>query len=174
MLYPDEQVFHVWTGTHNGFSGRDAQQYSIDQMGELLPNKNFEYDRAESIISNIWGQAYTTIANVNNILENIENKENILHPTHYSIIKGEALGLRAFLHFELLRMFGWGDLENHPENLKRACIPYVTSYNKEITKQNTGEEVLSAIHKDLEEASVLLEKYDPWSTAKKMKLTFCR
>ena len=20
---PDEQVFHVWTGTHNGFSGRD-------------------------------------------------------------------------------------------------------------------------------------------------------
>ncbi|MFR4038275.1 MAG: hypothetical protein ACLTZT_11125 [Butyricimonas faecalis] len=53
-------------------------------------------------------------------------------------------------------------------------FPYVTSYNKEITKQNTGEEVLTAIHKDLEEASVLLEKYDPWSTAKKMKLTFCR
>lgn len=151
-----------------GFLDVIAQQYSIDQNGgDYYRIKNFEYDRAESIISNIWGQAYTTIANVNNILENIENKENILHPTHYSIIKGEALGLRAFLHFELLRMFGWGDLENHPENLKRACIPYVTSYNKEITKQNTGEEVLSAIHKDLEEASVLLEKYDPWSTAKK-------
>lgn len=41
------------------------------------------------------------------------------------------------------------------------------SYNKEITKQNTGEEVLQYIHKDLEEASVLLEKYDPWSTAKR-------
>lgn len=151
-----------------GFLDVIAQQYSIDQNGgDYYRIKNFEYDRAESIISNIWGQAYTTIANVNNILENIENKENILHPTHYSIIKGEALGLRAFLHFELLRMFGWGDLENHPENLKRACIPYVTSYNKEITKQNTGEEVLPAIHKDLEEASVLLEKYDPWSTAKK-------
>ena len=60
-------------------------------------------------------------------------------------------------------MFGWGDVENQ----KKACIPYVKSYNKEITKQNTGEEVLQYIHKDLEEASVLLEKYDPWSTAKR-------
>ena len=70
-------------------------------------------------------------------------------------------------------MFGWGDVENHPENQKKACIPYVKSYNKEITKQNTGEEVLQYIHKDLEEASVLLEKYDPWSTQKEMNRIFC-
>ena len=151
-----------------GFLDVIAQQYSIDQNGgDYYRIKNFEYDKAETIINNIWSQAYTTIANLNNILENIENKENILHPTYYNIIKGEALGLRAFLHFELLRMFGWGDVENHPENQKKACIPYVKSYNKEITKQNTGEEVLQYIHKDLEEASVLLEKYDPWSTAKR-------
>ncbi|MFR7812353.1 MAG: RagB/SusD family nutrient uptake outer membrane protein [Butyricimonas faecihominis] len=87
-----------------------AQQYSIDQNGgDYYRIKNFEYDKAETIINNIWSQAYTTIANLNNILENIENKENILHPTYYNIIKGEALGLRAFLHFELLRMFGWGE-----------------------------------------------------------------
>ena len=151
-----------------GFLDVIAQQYSVDQNGgDYYRIKNFEYDRAESIINRIWSQTYTTIANLNNILENIENKENVLHPTHYSIIKGEALGLRAFLHFELLRMFGWGDLENHPENLKRVCIPYVKVYLKEITKQNTVEEVLQYIHQDLEEAAVLLEKYDPWSTAKK-------
>ena len=106
-----------------GFLDVIAQQYSIDQNGgDYYRIKNFEYDKAETIINNIWSQAYTTIANLNNILDNIENKENILHPTYYNIIKGEALGLRAFLHFELLRMFGWGDVENHPENQKKACI----------------------------------------------------
>lgn len=34
------------------------------------------------------------------------NREVITTPGYYEIMKGEALGLRAFLHFDLLRMFG--------------------------------------------------------------------
>lgn len=64
-------------------------------------------------------------------------KKAILHPTTYGIIKGEAIGLRAFLHFELLRIFGWGNLENQPSNLDKLSIPYVTEYSKVLTKQST-------------------------------------
>ena len=106
-------------------------------------------------------------ANVNNILENIDDKRGILQPAVYQIIKGEALGLRAFLHFELLRMYGWGDLAAHPEYLEKKCIPYVVTYDKVLNEQYTEAKVLEFIHRDLQAAADLLEKFDPWSTSRK-------
>ena len=92
---------------------------------------------------------YTTIANVNNILENIDDKRGILQPAVYQIIKGEALGLRSFLHFE------------------KKCIPYVVTYDKVLNEQYTEAKVLEFIHRDLQAATDLLEKFDPWSTSRK-------
>lgn len=151
----------------SGFVDVIGQVFSTDATGSYGDIQKYEYDKAENIINNIWSQMYTTIANVNNILENIDSKRDILQPAVYHIFKGEALGLRAFLHFELLRAFGWGDLENHPEYLKNKAIPYVTSYNKAITEQYAEEKVLEFIHRDLEAAAAELEGYDPWSTTHK-------
>lgn len=152
----------------SGFMDIIAQQFSVDKSYSAYARiKDYEYDQADAIIKNIWNQMYNTIANVNNLIENTEKKKDVLHPTNYQIIRGEALGLRAFLHFDLLRMFGWGDLENKPENLEKTSIPYVTEYNKVITKQSKVKEVLEYIHRDLEEAEALLIHYDPWSVAHK-------
>lgn len=68
------------------------------------------------------------------------------------------MGLRAFLHFDLLRLFGWGDLKERPEILSRLSIPYVTDYNKEITKQSTVKDVLAYIEADLAEADKFLPR----------------
>lgn len=140
-----------------------AQQY--DLFATTNPyNSAMQYSYATSVveknISNIWSNMYHIIANLNSILENIELKKEILHPTNYAIIKAEALGLRAHLHFDLLRMFGWGNLVNTPGNLDKLSIPYVTHFSKELTKQSSVREVLSYVHKDLKTAEELLAYYD--------------
>lgn len=140
--------------------GRQWKMEVSSSYANILKN---DYEGAEFMVSAIWSQIYTTIANVNNILENIDERRAVFQPAVYHIFKGEALGLRAFLHFELLRIFGYGNLENHPEYLKLKCIPYVRSYNKGITEQHTVEEALVFIHQDLEAAARELDGYDPWS-----------
>ncbi len=140
-----------------------AQQYDfVNTSNPYQQAKLYTYTggRLESTIDNIWSKMYRIIANLNAILENIEERKDILHPTNYANIKAEALGLRAYLHFDLLRMFGWGDLANTPANWDKLCIPYVTRYNKQMTKQSTVREVLEYIHQDLNEAERLLAYYD--------------
>ena len=62
-------------------------------MGDLM---------MESDVMKMWKQAYTAIGYVNNIIINLENKDEKAFK-HYNIYLGEALGLRAYLHFDLLR-----------------------------------------------------------------------
>lgn len=140
-----------------------AQQYEfVNTTNPYQQAKLYSFSSPgiETKINNIWNKTYRVIANLNAILENIEIQKKVLHPTNYANIKAEALGLRAFLHFDLLRMFGWGDLVNNPANLNKLCIPYVMKYSKEMTKQSTVREVLDYIHADLDEAEKLLAYYD--------------
>ena len=119
----------------------------------------FPSTKTESYTTTIWGKMYNIIANVNNLLYYCDKKRDVFTTeNYYEIIKGEALGLRAFLHFDLLRLFGWGDLKERPEILSRLSIPYVTDYNKEITKQSTVKDVLAYIEADLAEADKFLPR----------------
>ena len=138
-----------------------AQQYEFEtSMNPYQNAKLYRYSNLDGQIERIWTNMYRIIANLNAILESIEPNREVLHPTNYANIKAEALGLRAFLHFDLLRIFGWGNIKNTPENLNKLCIPYVTRYHKDMTKQSTVKEVLEYLHKDLDEAEELLAYYD--------------
>ncbi|MDE5422138.1 RagB/SusD family nutrient uptake outer membrane protein [Ancylomarina sp. DW003] len=114
-----------------------------------------------SIISNIWSRAYNAIANLNNILENIET-QTYLDDVTAKLIEGEARGLRAFIHFDLLRMFGPGNLANNRSGLDELAIPYVTNYEQFLSPQLKTSGVLAEIHKDLELAIKLLNYGDKW------------
>jgi len=63
---------------------------------------NFQDPALKSTFNNIWNDSYQAIANLNQLLVNVETRKNILTGNNYDTLKGEALGLRAFLHFELL------------------------------------------------------------------------
>lgn len=54
----------------------------------------------------IWDKIYNLIANINILLKNFETHPGVVNGPEHDIIKGEALALRAFLHFELFRLFG--------------------------------------------------------------------
>ena len=58
------------------------------------------------------------------------------------VVRGEMLGLRALLHFDLLRMFGKGNLGNRRELLNTFTIPYSLDFNKYAPAQVTYEQFL--------------------------------
>lgn len=118
---------------------------------------SFDFTRTESknMIEVVWLQYYQTILNINSILENIEIKKDMFTNGNYDLIKGEALGLRAFLHFEILRYWGGVPANTLPTD---KAIPYVKNVTKDPNKliSNTYKEVLDNILLDLNEAEQLL------------------
>lgn len=116
---------------------------------------NYSDAGVKTRISDVWTHMYNGIININNILVNIDAKKGVFQPGNYELLKGEALGLRAFLHFDLLRMFG-GAYVNHAS---QAYIPYVTTVSGGVTPLSTVSGVLDKVIKDLTDASQLLSGY---------------
>lgn len=108
----------------------------------------------EDQITSIWKQAYRTIGYVNNIIINLEKKEADVFK-HYNVYLGEALGLRAFLHFDLLRYYAV-HVTSKDEGAKAHAIPYVTTYEFYVTPFSSVTEVYDKIIKDLERSIELL------------------
>ena len=110
-----------YTETNNSFA--ELQKY------------NYESTIAKNFIESVWLKEYNIIAEVNLLLESLEENGDILNSTLYNVIKGEALAIRAMCHFDLIRLFAKGNIENRPEILSELCIPYVTAYSKETTER---------------------------------------
>lgn len=115
------------------------------------------YQEVTPIIDNIYGKLYNAIANVNNILEHM-NPSVLQTPGMYEIIRGESLALRAFLHFDLMRLFG--PIPQH-EDLGGARLPYVKVLSKETKLPIPWDEYKKLLEADLLEAENLLKDYDP-------------
>ncbi|MDR2413704.1 MAG: RagB/SusD family nutrient uptake outer membrane protein [Odoribacteraceae bacterium] len=107
--------------------------------------------------SNYWTRAYFLIVNCNIIIDRCGEANPLLPGAWHGLIKGEALALRAFLHLDLLRLYG----PVYPGGEDNESIPYVTNSNLEITPLNTAREVMRAIVADLNGALALLKDADP-------------
>lgn len=66
----------------------------------------YSAEARKTAVADTWDKAYFVIANVNKILEHCESDRDVLSDRAYHIIRGEMLGMRALLHFEMLRIFG--------------------------------------------------------------------
>jgi len=122
---------------------------------------DFEATNPTRRINAIWGGMYNAIANVNVIIEVIDDRRDIFSSPNFEVIKGEALALRAFMHFDLLRMFGASFAVNPSGD--RWAIPYVTRYTSLIFPQLTIGEVMEKILEDFELAARYLREWDPIS-----------
>ncbi|MDI3321447.1 RagB/SusD family nutrient uptake outer membrane protein [Pinibacter soli] len=146
-----------------GFVDALGQQYYIATSSNPYYYASlYQYDQLTVVpkIENIWAGNYNVIANLNNLIENIDQKKSMLHPANYAFIKGESVGLRAFLHFDLLRLFGYGNLANDPSKLTTKILPYVTKYSKAKTIPVTISDYIDSLKKDLNTAEALLAPYD--------------
>ncbi|WP_316819218.1 RagB/SusD family nutrient uptake outer membrane protein [Pedobacter nyackensis] len=147
--------------------GQDLSYRYIDNMASLWEvtsasmDESFnlhQYNKVTPQVDNIYGKLYNAIANLNNIIENIElNKSVFKSKDLYDIIKGESLALRAFLHFDLMRLYGPVPSKAESGGPKLA---YVENISKEINVPISFEEYKTRILRDLHEAQLLL-KNDP-------------
>lgn len=151
-------------GANLTFGMLDAmgQQYTWTQeQGNYYHLWRFEYDNStsQSVINGVWNDMYNAIANVNILLKGIEEHRGVMRSNEESIYEGEAYALRAFLHYDLLRLFG----KSYAAGANTESIPYVTSISKTVTPLSTVAEVIDLALNDLEKAVELLVN-DPIKT----------
>jgi len=136
-----------------------AQQYSCQTNPIHLFYQaaiyNYQDAAVKLRIAGTWERMYNAITNVNNVLLHIDAKKDVFQKGNYELVKGEALGLRAFMHLDLLRLFG----TSFASNPGKAAIPYVTTVSGNVTPLSKVSEVLDQVIADLTEASTLLSGY---------------
>ena len=112
--------------------------------------------QVEQEINGIWSGMYNNIANLNNILVEIDGKKAVFTGDNFNRIKGEALAMRALFHFDLLRMFGQPPATGAGEK----AIPYVTQFSIKPTRFVTLTAALDSCIMDLTAAKDLLALTD--------------
>ena len=143
-----------------GFVSALAQNYSVSgSAAPFVQTRALNYTSSEVMgyTGAIWNTSYSAIAGLNKVLENTLEKRNVLSDQNYAMIRGEALGLRAYLHFELLRMFG----PEFTAGAAEKAIPYKTAVDEFAVVPSTTEEVIRLVLADLTEAATLLKERDP-------------
>ena len=119
----------------------------------------YETDYWRARLNETWNKAYALILNCNLLLENLEKTDVKFSGDNARIIRGEALALRAMLHFDLLRLFG----PVYSQNPDAQAIPYYKKYSVTPNSLMTASEVAAEITRDLNEARILLAN-DPVRT----------
>lgn len=119
---------------------------------------NFEYDNTnvKSLFESIWTTMYKNISNVNSVLDAPLVAEAKEFP--YTIYRGEALGLRAFMHFDLVRLFA----EQYTQNPQAEGIPYATEFSLKTPEFESLQKNYDHILADLHEADSLLSNEEQY------------
>ena len=111
----------------------------------------------QTTVNTIYSRMYNIIANINNFLYFVDARRDVITtPNYYETMKGEALGLRAFLHFDLLRLFG----PVYAVDPDGKAVPYRKEFNNIATPILPAREVLDNCIADLLEAEKLLDGHD--------------
>jgi hypothetical protein len=114
----------------------------------------------ESRINSIWSDLYNVVANLNGLLDRIDDNKSLFSTGNYELIKGEALALRAYIHLDLLRLFA--PAPSSSDGLNGTAIPYVDTFTNQLFTRLTTGDVLDRIVADLTEARTLLAEVDPY------------
>lgn len=149
-------------GEHLSFNLTDvAAQYFYNSWEQNYTRKiqvyNYKHQDSRRVLDTVWISMYRNISYANNVLDNLKLKEpNSMR--YYNLYKGEALGLRAFMHFELLRYYS----ESIINNPNAIGVPYRESYTFNIYKFEPIANTYEKIIRDLTEAESLLETSDKY------------
>ena len=123
----------------------------------------FKYTNStlQSSLNYVWQEAYQTILNANVILQGVDEQKGVLSDIDKNLIKGDLLALRAFLHFDMLRLFG----TVYSQDSKTAVIPYNDSTEpKAYDLLSSKEIVYDHLLPDLNAAEQCLKAADPIQT----------
>lgn len=151
--------------------GHAYQNYTeLMQANSHLYNYNYTTTAAKSLIENIWSKSYTAIANCNNLIANTEEADPAIFPENVlekNVILGEAYALRAFLHFDMLRLFA----PSKKMDDQKTYIPYYDKKKSTYEPHLTVDQVLEKVKQDLLKAKDLVATFDTLADRKPYLLT---
>lgn len=148
-------------GQELSYSYLEIMAQTLDCYGNdaitALSNYDYEYSTVEYVFESVWTEMYKNISNVNSILNSplIENATE--YP--YTVYRGEALGLRAFMHFDLMRIYA----EQITVNPDADGIPYATEFSLNTPDFEKLAKNYEHIIADLKEAEELLAGEDQYA-----------
>ena len=149
----------------SSYYGRNFPLYADTKGGDFTvvsQGRGFDYlyafnhSASSNNYSGIWVQGYHALAQINNLLTQIKNIQSTGSSENFDSHVGQALTLRALIHFDLVRLYG----EPFNENKTALGVPVVTELLDADAQlgRNTVEEVYNQIIADLTEAEPLLSK----------------
>jgi hypothetical protein len=176
ILLSDEQGFmDALTGAYISMKKESlyGKSMTMTTMEQLLSNWDYNVNTVESKLayfelddsniearfSAIYGSAYNVIAQVNTILEVIDQKNAkgvFKTPGMYEMIKGECLAIRAYCHFDLLRVFGPVPSQIGTE----PVLPYMKIVTKSLQPHVSVNQFKIDLMNDVSQAEMLLRN-DP-------------
>lgn len=123
-------------------------------LGNFRPISDWYYASDNGIINSAWTLGYQSIMRSNLVLANVDRFANPSNQARVNSIKGQALALRAYVHFDLLRCFG----QSYDRNSTALGIPVITSQGDPSIRpsRRNVKEVYDAIFQDLLQARNLL------------------
>ena len=113
----------------------------------------------KAITEAFWSQAYNSIANCNNIIARIDGEDPskfVGGESERDMIHGEALALRAYLHFDMLRLFAPAPKVADD----KGYIPYYERYGSTSEPRGSVSVILEKIERDLLKAKNLVAPFD--------------
>lgn len=116
----------------------------------------FNHSTNANNYSSVWTQGYYCIAQINNLLEQIEKIKANGSTENFDSYIGQALTARAMIYFDLVRMYG----EPYNENKAALGVPLTIASLEFDAKpvRNTVEDNYKQIIQDLKTAEPLLNK----------------
>lgn len=147
------------------YYGRNFMLYADAKGGDLTIASQgrgldalyvFSHSANTSSYSGFWSEGYNALLQANNLIKSIEKLEAEGTELDFSTYKGQALTIRALIHFDLVRLYG----KTYTDDPNSLGVPIVTEL-LESTAQPTRssvKEVYEQIMTDLTQAEPLLAK----------------
>ena len=137
-----------------------AQYYNYNSISEDY-KKMRDYDYKDQVVRNqvdgVWSGLYANISSLNNIIRWEQKKGDVMRPDVRKQVLGETLALRAYLHFDLLRMF----CEDVKFNHNAKGIAYNKQFGVSLPPMYTAAECYQLVLTDLKDAYANLDLVDP-------------
>ena len=157
--------------------GREMTWGFLDVLAQCYDswsiNSGHIYDKAlsykyqdkeiKSLIQSIWSNSYNAVANCNNLIDRAQKED----PSKFAegeeernLIWGEALALRAFIHFDMLRLFAPSPRVVKAAGDDKGYIPYYERYGSISEPNLSVTDILSKVERDLLKAKELVGACD--------------
>ena len=147
------------------YLGRNLQLYGDVKGGDFTivsQGRGYDYlyvfnhSTNTNNYSSVWTQGYYCIAQINNLIEQIEKIKANGSTENFDTYIGQALTARAMIYFDLVRLYG----EPYNENKAALGVPVTINSLEYSAKpaRNTVEQTYQQILKDLKDAETLLPK----------------